>query len=137
MEAEQLEAMLLVARASGDMVVVLDEVGDYKRFAEMELVKLARNGRHDGIVSMYVSQMAIDIPKGVRRLATRVYSFRQFHKDDLKALGEIYGEPFAEEVSRAELHEVIEWTLPGLSQSPLPAGGKRRQSSNPQSQSQE
>jgi hypothetical protein len=110
-EAEQLAAILHVMRAAGDCVVVLDEVGDYKQKAELELVKLARNGRHNGIVSVYISQMAVDIPKGVRRLATRVYSFQQYHPHDIDALDEIYGEDFAIAVRNSRGHDFQYWDL--------------------------
>lgn len=112
--ALQLEEVVKVARAAGDLVLVLDEVGDYKREATLELEKLARNGRHNGLVPVYVSQVAMDIPRTVRRLATRVYSFRQEDKDDIDALSERYGEAFALKVSTLPLHEHALWTLPGF-----------------------
>jgi hypothetical protein len=115
--AMQLEEVVKVARAAGDLVLVLDVVGDYKREATLELEKLARNGRHNGLVPVYVSQVAMDIPRTVRRLATRVYSFRQEDKDDIEALAERYGDSFASKVSTLPLHEFALWTLPGFGRS--------------------
>lgn len=110
---EVLEDVTAIVRAAGNLVFVLDEVGDYNQGkAGDTLKKLARNGRHDGIVSVYVSQVAVDIPKTVRRLATRVYSFKQVHPHDLKALEEIYGEAFAQRVANLGEHEHATWKIP-------------------------
>jgi len=115
--AEQLEDVVSLARAASNLVIVLDEVGDYKQEARVTLEKLARNGRHDGLVPVYVSQVAVDIPRTVRRLATRVYSFRQVDIDDLDALEERYGEAYAREVSQLPPHRYALWTMPGFGQS--------------------
>ncbi len=109
--AMQLEEVVSIARAAGNLVLVMDEVGDYKRNAQLTLEKLARNGRHNGIVPIYVSQVAMDIPRTVRRIATRVYSFRQEDIDDLDALSERYGEKYAATVSHLALHRYALWTL--------------------------
>ena len=108
--ADQLEDCVSIARAAGNLVFVMDEVGDYKKEATNTLEKLARNGRHDGLVPIYVSQVAMDIPRTVRRLASQVYSFRQNDIDDLDALRERYGDAFAEKVSRLPPHEFAKWT---------------------------
>lgn len=115
--AQQLEDVVSLARATGNLVLVMDEVGDYKRNAQLTLEKLARNGRHNGIVPIYVSQVAMDIPRTVRRIATRVYSFRQEDIEDLDALRERYGEKYATEVSSLKLHEYRLWTLKGFDRS--------------------
>jgi adenylate kinase family enzyme len=109
--AMQLEEVVSIARAAGNLVLVMDEVGDYKRNAQLVLEKLARNGRHNGLVPIYVSQVAMDIPRTVRRIATRVYSFRQEDIEDLDALSERYGEKYAEDVSNLALHRYALWTL--------------------------
>lgn len=119
--ADQLEDVVTIARAAGNLVLVMDEVGDYKREAALTLEKLARNGRHNGIVPVYVSQVAMDIPRTVRRIATRVYSFRQEDIDDLDALSERYGEKYAQKVSQLPLHEYELWTLKGFSHSRVPS----------------
>jgi len=132
--AMQLEEVIRIARAAGNLVLVMDEVGDYKRNAQLELEKLARNGRHNGIVPIYVSQVAMDIPRTVRRIATQVYSFRQEDMEDLDALSERYGEKFATEVSTLKLHEYRKWTLQGFGRSP--EAKTRSQNQPPSSQSQ-
>lgn len=115
--AMQLEEVCRVVRAAGNSVFVMDEVGDYKREATVCLEKLARNGRHDGIVPIYISQVAMDIPRTVRRIATRVYSFRQEDIEDIDALRERYGEDYANAVSELPLHEYKLWTLQGFGRS--------------------
>ena len=112
--AEQLEDVVSIARAAGNLVLVMDEVGDYKRNATLTMEKLARNGRHNGIVPVYVSQVAMDIPRTVRRIATRVYSFRQEDIDDIEALSERYGEDYANRVRNLGLHRHALWTLKGF-----------------------
>ena len=62
------------------------------------LTRLHRNGHHDGVASMLVSQCAVDIPKTCRRTATRVASFLQEDPGDLAALDEVYGAEFAARV---------------------------------------
>lgn len=112
--ADQLEDVVSLARAATNLVLVMDEVGDYKEEADKTLKKLARNGRHNGLVPVYVSQVAMDIPRTVRRLATRVYSFRQADMDDLDALAERYGEDYSNKVANLPPHEYALWTLPGF-----------------------
>jgi hypothetical protein len=111
--AQEIQAALALAQAAGDLLLVLDEVGDYRSFAETVLGKIARKGRHAGIVSVWVSQFATDIPKTVRRAATRVYSFAQVHPDDIAALEECYGEDFAAKVKAWESGDApVLWRLP-------------------------
>jgi hypothetical protein len=112
--AEQLDLVVRIARAAGDLILVMDEVGDYKRNATLTLEKLARNGRHNGLVPIYVSQVAMDIPRTVRRIATRVYSFRQEDIEDLDALAERYGDDYAAKVSNLPEHEYAQWNLQGF-----------------------
>lgn len=89
--AEEFEYTARMARDAGDLVLVADEVGDYKRGAgERALVAMHRNGHKQGVVTVYVSQRAVDIPLGARATATRVYSFLQDSEDDLAALHESY-----------------------------------------------
>jgi hypothetical protein len=113
--AQELASVERLARAARNLVLVLDEVGDYSRSAGATLERLARNGRHQGLVSIYVSQCAVDIPRTVRRLATRVISFRQEDPDDLEILRERYGDPFAQRAARWQRGQPpATWVLPTL-----------------------
>lgn len=100
---------------SGPLVLVADEVGDYSRGADSVLTRLHRNGHHDGVASILVSQCAVDVPKTCRRTATRVTSLLQVAADDLDALAREYGPDFASAVQgwRPGRPPVV-WTLPTL-----------------------
>jgi DNA helicase HerA-like ATPase len=111
--AQEVTTALALACAAGDFLIVLDEVGDYKKCAEGPLGRLARKGRHSGIVSIWVSQFATDIPRTVRRAATEVRCFAQSHPDDLDALEECYGPDFRAQVEQWQVNEApAVWRLP-------------------------
>lgn len=116
--AAQVSELIAIAREIGGCVLVLDEVGDYADHARKALTKLARNGRHDRIAAVFVSQAAVEIPKGARRQATRVYSFLQTDPADLKAL-ERFGASFTARVTAwVKGSPPATWVLPSLSELP-------------------
>jgi hypothetical protein len=117
---DELEDTIRLVRSASNAVLVFDEVGDYRQQGEQILNRVARNGRHDGIVPIYVSQVAIDIPLTVRRLATRVYSYMQVDPKDIDALRDKYGEPFANAVRDSKPGELNVWTLPTLPHGLIP-----------------
>lgn len=96
--ADDLERTVRLCRSVGHMTIVLDEVGDYCQEGARTINKLFRNGRHDDIVTILVSQVATDIPKTCRRIATKFYSFLQEDPGDLDALEEKCGSNFREKV---------------------------------------
>jgi len=119
--AEEFAAIVEACRSVADLgglVLVADEVGDYSRRADAHLTRLHRNGHHDGVASILVSQCATDIPKTCRRTATRVASLLQVNSDDLDALAREYGDDFASNVRgwRPGRPAVV-WTLPTLQHS--------------------
>lgn len=97
------------AREIGNLVLLADEVGDFnKGKAERALKMLHRNGHKQGIVSVLVSQRAVDIPLGCRATATRVDSFLQDSEEDLDAIRKVYdpGEPgYSERVRNWQPHK--------------------------------
>jgi hypothetical protein len=102
------------AREVGNLVLLCDEVGDYNRGpAERALKNLNRNGHKRGIVTVYVSQRAMEIPLGARASATRVDSFLQDSEDDLDTLHDLYdpSEPGFSERVRAWTphHPPVTW----------------------------
>jgi hypothetical protein len=112
-----LEVELVIARCreARDLVLCLDEVGDYGAAAIKPLSRLARNGRHDGIASVYVTQSAVEIPKVCRRQLTHVFSFLQIDPDDLEALRKRCGDPFVAAVkSWTRGAPPARWVLPSL-----------------------
>jgi len=117
---EDLEDVVTLARSAGNMVLLLDEVGDYRQESERLLNRLARNGRHDGVVPVFVSQVAVDIPRTVRRQMTRLYSFPQVDADDLAALEERTGPGWAAQAMLDwKKGKVATWTLPSFPQARL------------------
>ena len=88
------------APARGPLVLVLDEVGDYRRRCEATLGRLHRNGHHRGVASVLISQCATDIPPTCHRNATRVVSLLQTRTEDLDALEAQYGATFRERAAR-------------------------------------
>jgi len=103
------------AGAAGGLVLCADEVGDYSAKCADVLTRLHRNGHHDGVASVLVSQCAVDIPKTCRRTATRVSSLLQTASADLDALETEYGADFRERVQRWRPGDPpAVWTLPTL-----------------------
>jgi hypothetical protein len=99
----------------GGLVLCADEVGDYSLRAAEVLTRLHRNGHHDGVASVLVSQCAVDIPKTCRRTATRVASLLQTASADLDALETEYGPGFRESVARWRPGDPpAVWSLPTL-----------------------
>jgi len=103
--AAEARVLINLAFEAGDLVLVLDEVGDYGKHAAGPLSKLVRRGRHEGIASVLVSQFATDFPKTCRRAASDVYGFLQKHPDDLAALEHVYGPAFSARVASWRKYE--------------------------------
>lgn len=111
--AATVAACRMAGTAHGGVVLCADEVGDYSRQAADHLTRLHRNGHHDGVASVLVSQCAVDIPLTCRRTATRVASLLQTASADLDALETEYGPQFREAVARWRPGDVpAVWTLP-------------------------
>ena len=84
------------------IVLVLDELHLYSASAGSTLRSLLASGHgvapeYGGVVSVLVSQRGVDLPLGCRALATRAYSFRQQHPDDLDRLEKEFGADFRAE----------------------------------------
>lgn len=113
--AATVAACRLAGSAHGGVVLCADEVGDYSRQAADVLTRLHRNGHHDGVASVLVSQCAVDIPLTCRRTATRVVSLLQTNSADLDALEAEYGPAFREDVARWRPGDPpAVWTLPTM-----------------------
>jgi hypothetical protein len=96
-------------------LLLADEVGDYAKQCDADLTRLHRNGHHDGVTSLLVSQCAVDVPLTCRRTATRVISLLQHASRDLDALEAEYGAAFAAQVrSWRPGDPPAVWTLPTL-----------------------
>lgn len=113
--AESVKALVKLSFAARNLVLVLDEVGDYAPHCEATLRVLFRRARKKGVVPILVSQVATDIPKTCRRIASHVTCMRQNHPDDLKALEDFYGPEYAARVAKWRRWEPPnEWVSPQL-----------------------
>ena len=111
----QTVAACRAAGMDGGLVLCADEVGDYAPSCADVLTRLHRNGHHQGVASVLVSQCAVDIPRTCRRTATRVTSLLQTASADLDALETEYGPEFRERVARWRPGDPpAVWTLPTL-----------------------
>ena len=118
--SEEVPVLLDILRESQkgideSLVVCLEEVGDYSPWAKEELGALARNGRHDHIAVIYVTQAAVEVPKAARRQMSRIVSFSQSDPADIDALQSLCGGEFANTVQHWEHgDEPAIWTIPSL-----------------------
>jgi hypothetical protein len=128
LQMAEIETLCDLQRAAGNLVSVWDEVGDYTESGNDALQRLARNGRHQGIACVFISQCAVEIPKRVRRQATRIVSFIQSEPSDLAALEEKCGEQFANEAREWRRgRPPALWCLPSL-EAPQPT---KKEKANP------
>lgn len=97
--ADEFRRVAEVVREAENLVLVADEVGDYSASAAKTLRALHANGHKQGIVTVLVSQRAVDLPLGTRATATAAYSFLQTHPKDLERLADEFGEDFAAEAA--------------------------------------
>lgn len=94
-----------------NLVLALDEVGDYRAWAEHDLKTIFRRGRHLGIGIVLASQFATDIPLTSRRAASHMYCLAQSHRAELDALEADYGEQFAADVAAWRHYQPpVTWT---------------------------
>ncbi len=103
-----------LVRHAGDkrgLVLVADEVGDYRAGAEGRINWWFRRGRHHNVATVLVSQVATDIPLKARKLASRVYCLAQEHPGELDALEEVYGHDFRVRVEAWRKYDApVEWS---------------------------
>ncbi len=89
----------------GGVIFVCDELGDYSAGAIKTLKRLHANSHKDGVVTMLVSQRAVDLPLGCRATLTRCYSLLQTHPDDLDRLEREFGHDFRIECEQWKAHD--------------------------------
>lgn len=99
---------LLMSRCR-DAVVVMEEVGDYRRWAEAAINKLFRKGRKRGLVPVLCSQVQTDLPLTARKQATDAYLFAQVHESELNELERVYGTDARRRVEHAVPYRPTHW----------------------------
>jgi hypothetical protein len=132
--AEEVAVLIDVVRevqksTSETIVMVLEEVGDYslwERSGSGVIGALARNGRHNRIAVVFVTQAAVEIPKSARRQMSRIVSFSQSDPADIAALESLCGTEFVESVTAWRHGDApAVWTIPSLLSHTK--GGKRHE----------
>lgn len=110
---EDCKDFISLVRATGDLTVCFDEVGEYEAGARRELNSAATQSRHwgdSGCPIIFVAQRMVQVPKSARDQASYLFSGLQNDPDDLKQLQKITGSPdFAARVSRLPRPGLLEW----------------------------
>lgn len=88
----------LMLERGRDLVLVYDEMGGYRRYAEVPLNRLWSRCSKRGIVPVFLSQVQTDLPLTVRKQASDAYIFAQPHKTELAEVEAVYGEEAAARV---------------------------------------
>lgn len=112
--AEQVLEFVQLVKATGDLVVVLDECGDYgfTKPGQAALSLIARKGRHWRCPALFVAQRLTHLPPNCRSQLTELVTFLQTHPADVDALEDITGDKgFAARVQKlsAEKRESLRW----------------------------
>lgn len=99
--ADEVRRLTRLVSAAKNLIVVFDEVGDYKGIpdADKALTRLFRRGRHDGVATILSSQVPTDIPKTCRRIASHVYCTLLERRAELAELSGDFGDDFAARVA--------------------------------------
>jgi hypothetical protein len=111
----------------GDLVLFLEEFGSWCEFVAKLMGAAALNSRHYGVPMVAVSQRAKRITINFRSQATHVNSGTQNEDDDLTALEELAGKPFAGIVKRLPRGEYAHWR----DTPPEPQAGPHRRKRSP------
>lgn len=112
--AEQAHEVVQLAKATGSMLVVFDECGDYGFHPEGQraLSLIARKGRHWRCPSMFVAQRLTHLPPNCRSQLTELVTFLQTHPTDVRALEDLTGDKgFAARVQQLDprKRESLRW----------------------------
>jgi hypothetical protein len=108
--AEDFVRLAGAARATRDVLLVVEEVGFFGAYAREWLDVLATQSRHWKVPLIFVAQRLTQIPKTARSQLTQLVSFRQANPDDLEALSELTASPAtAPAVARLARGHFIHW----------------------------
>lgn len=108
--AQDFEAVAGLVQETGDLLLVVEEVGHFEQWAAPKLQEVACQFRHYGVAVVFVAQCAVMVPKKARRQMSQLYSGRQDDPDDLDAIARITKDPdFAARVSRLPRGELLHW----------------------------
>jgi energy-coupling factor transporter ATP-binding protein EcfA2 len=116
--AQSVVDVIDLCEATGELVLMLDEVGFYAHGHALDRLNvLATQSRHAAMPVVFVAQRTVQVPKTARTQASRIITFLQTNRDDLKELEELTEEPsFASRVKRLARGRFLEWRDPGVTQ---------------------
>lgn len=108
-------------KATGDLLVVFDEIGGYAfdaenpRPAQRGLKLIATKARKDNVSALFVAQRAMQIPKTARGQINALETFAQFDDDDLKQLAKWTGDrSLIERAPKLPRGQSLAWVSPML-----------------------
>lgn len=107
--ARDFDSVKELVASTGNLVLLVDEVGYFGDLAREELIEVACQFRHHSVGCILVAQCAVQVPKIARRQASQIWSGRQDDPEDLEALSKIAGPDFAAKVSRLSRGELEHW----------------------------
>jgi hypothetical protein len=87
--ADDFEPFVSMVESTGDLLLMVEEVGYFGKHCAEWLDYLATQSRHWGVPVVFLAQRLTQVPKTARTQASWVVSFRQDDDDDLEALGEL------------------------------------------------
>lgn len=107
--ARSFEKVLELALEEGDLVLGLEEFGTWAEHCTKALNAAAMNSRHQRVPLVAITQRAKKVPLTFRSQATHINSGLQSEPEDLDALADVAGRPFAEAVKRLARGEWCHW----------------------------
>lgn len=107
--ADDFKEVVGVVSSTGNMILVIEEIGVFGALAEDELEDAACQLRHESVGVVLVAQRAMQIPKTARTQLSQLYSGIQNDPDDLNVLRKIAGAKFAERVPCLPPGELLHW----------------------------
>ena len=107
--AQDFDALVTLVTSTADLLFAVEELGYFEEHARGRINFLATQSRHFSVPVMLVAQRIVQIPKTARTQLTQVISFRQDNPDDLRALAELAGDPFASDVSALGRGQFRHW----------------------------
>lgn len=106
------ERVAELVRATGNCVLVVEEVGYFAEHAQSPLKNVATMARKDGVAVVMVAQRAVQIPLTARSQASVIVAFHQDEPADLEALEERCGRAMpgiAEQLPQLRVGESVTW----------------------------
>jgi energy-coupling factor transporter ATP-binding protein EcfA2 len=115
--AEDLRAVAELVEHTGDLVLFLDEVGEYSDDARRTLKKIGTQSRHwgdEGTAVVFIAQRMVLITRSARDMASIIYTGVQTDPDDLRALHKLVVSRLGPEGAEKFVRDVATQPMPGV-----------------------